>query len=95
MAIPRPDYVRWIGRCGYAARALIFALIGWFVISAALNHDPDQAGGLGEALKQLRAQEEGTIILSVVAFGLGLFGVFSLIEARYRRMRVAKPDFLR
>ncbi len=93
--VPAPDYVRWIGRCGYAARALIFALIGWFIISAALSHDPDQAGGLGEALKELRAQEEGAIILSVVAFGLGLFGVFSLIEARYRRMRVAKPDFLR
>lgn len=93
--VPAPDYVRWIGRLGYAARALVFSLIGWFIISAALNHDPDRAGGLGEALEQLRAQDEGALILSVVAVGLGLFGLFSLIEARYRRMAVEKPDFLR
>lgn len=93
--VPAPDYVRWIGRIGYAARALVFSLIGWFIISAALNHDPDRAGGLGEALRQLRAQDEGTLILSVVACGLGLFGLFSLIEARYRRMKVVTPQFLR
>lgn len=93
--VPAPDYVRWIGRAGYAARALIFSIIGWFLISAALNQDANRAGGLGEALEQLRAQDEGALILSVVALGLGLFGLFSLIEARYRRMRVHKPDLLR
>lgn len=92
--VPAPRYVRWVGRCGYAARALIFAIIGWFLIMAATTHDADRAGGLGEALKQLRAQPEGAAILSVVAFGLALFGVFSLIEARYRRIKVKKPDFL-
>ncbi|OAN58259.1 hypothetical protein A7Q26_14650 [Sphingobium sp. TCM1] len=93
--VPAPSYVRWIGRWGYAARALVFSLIGWFIISAALNHDPDRAGGLGEALEQLRAQDEGAVLLSVVALGLALFGLFSLIEARYRRMKVYRPDFLR
>jgi len=42
----------------------------------------------------LRAQPEGAAILGIVAFGLALFGVFSLIEARYRRIRVEKPAFL-
>jgi hypothetical protein len=93
--VPAPAYVRWVGRLGYAARALVFSLIGWFIVSAALNHDPNRAGGLGEALAQLRAQDKGAVILSVVALGLGLFGLFSLIEARYRRMKVRKPDFLR
>lgn len=92
--VPAPDHVRWIGRLGYAARALIFAIIGWFIISAALNQDATRAGGLGEALKHLRAQPEGAAILSVVAVGLALFGLFSLIEARYRHIRVTKPDFL-
>jgi len=92
--VPAPHYVRWIGRCGYAARAVIFAIIGWFLIMAATNHDADRAGGLGEALKQLRAQPEGAAILGIVAFGLALFGLFSLIEARYRRIKVRKPGFL-
>lgn len=93
--VPAPHYVRWIGRVGYAARAVVFSLIGWFIISAALNHDPERAGGLGEALEQLRKQDEGAVILTVVAFGLALFGVFSVIEARYRRMKILKPAFLR
>lgn len=92
---PAPKYVRWIGRSGYAARALIFSLIGWFIITAALSHDADQAGGLGEALKHLRAQDSGAFILGIVACGLALFGLFSLIEARYRRVQVKKPDFLK
>lgn len=92
--VPAPSHVRWIGRIGYAARALIFAIIGWFIVSAALNQDASRAGGLGEALKHLRAQSEGAAILSIVAIGLALFGCFSLIEARYRRIRVTKPGFL-
>lgn len=93
--VPAPHYVRWIGRCGYAARALVFAIIGWFVITAALNHNAEEAGGLGQALSTLRAQHEGALLLSIVACGLGLFGVFSLVEARYRRINVTRPDFMR
>lgn len=93
--VPAPNYVRWMGRLGYAARGLIFALVGWFLITAAFHHDADRAGGLGEALRQLRAQDEGAIILGVVACGLALFGIFSMIEARYRHMKVTKPTLLR
>lgn len=93
--VPAPNYVRWIGRLGYAARGLIFALCGWFLISAALSHDAERAGGLGEALRHLRAQDGGAVILGCVAVGLALFGMFSMIEARYRHIRVKKPDFLR
>lgn len=92
--VPVPHYVRWVGRLGYAARALIFAIIGWFIIAAASSQDAGQAGGLGDALARLRAQQEGATLLSFVAVGLALFGVFSLIEARYRRITVVKPDFL-
>lgn len=93
--VPAPTYVRWIGRLGYAARGLIFALCGWFLISAALSHDAERAGGLGEALRHLRAQDGGAFILSCVAIGLAFFGMFSMIEARYRHIRVKKPGFLR
>ncbi|MFD1106710.1 DUF1206 domain-containing protein [Sphingobium olei] len=92
---PAPHYVRWIGRCGYAARAIIFAIIGWFLTDAAMNQDADRAGGLGEALRQLRAQPEGGVVMATVAVGLLLFGLFSLIEARYRRISVEKPSLFR
>lgn len=93
--VPAPDYVRWIGRAGYAARALVFAVLGWLVVSAALAHDGEQAGGVGEALEHLRTQPEGTALLAMVAAGLALFGAFSLVEARYRRIRVTVPSMPR
>lgn len=89
--MPAPTYVRWIGRTGYAARALIFAMIAWFIISAARHNNSAEAGGLGRALQKLQAQEHGAILLGLVAIGLILFGIFSLVEARYRRIHVAKP----
>jgi hypothetical protein len=89
--VPAPAYVRWIGRIGYAARAIVFAISGWLVLSAALHHDPKRAGGLGDALSELRSQPEGALLLAIVGVGLGLFGIFSLVEARFRRLKVAKP----
>ncbi|MDX3909765.1 MAG: DUF1206 domain-containing protein [Sphingobium sp.] len=88
--VPAPRYVHWIGRLGYAARAVIFAMVGWFVISAARNNNAEEAGGLGRALRELQAQEHGAWMLGIVAVGLALFGVFSLIEARFRRVNVPK-----
>lgn len=77
---------RRIGRLGYAARGVAFALIAWFLIKAAIEFDPSQAGGLGTALKTLRAQPFGSWLLGAVGVGLALFGVYSIVEARYRRI---------
>ena len=89
--VPAPQQVRWLGRMGYAARALVFAMIGWFLINVVLHRNPDEAGGLGAALRQLREQDQGPILLVIVGAGLALFGLFSLVEARYRRLRVVRP----
>lgn len=79
------------GRLGYAARGVVFALIGWFAIRAALAADPEQAGGTGQALRELQSQSYGPLLLGIVALGLLLFGVFSLVQARYRQLRVVTP----
>ncbi|NIJ17965.1 DUF1206 domain-containing protein [Sphingobium vermicomposti] len=91
--VPAPRQVRWIGRAGYAARALVFAMIAWFLINVLLNHDPQEAGGLGAALRELREQDHGPSFLLIVATGLALFGIFSFVEARYRHLKVATPNF--
>lgn len=88
--VPAPKYVRWIGRLGYGARTVVFAIIGCLLITAAVHHDPSQAGGLGNALTELRAQPKGPLVLAVAGVGLALFGVFSLVEARFRRITVPK-----
>ena len=77
---------RRAGRMGYAARGVAFGLIGWFFLQAALQSDASEAGGLAVALRTVASQPHGQVLLALVGIGLALFGVYSLIEARYRRI---------
>ncbi|HEX5760014.1 MAG TPA: DUF1206 domain-containing protein, partial [Thermoanaerobaculia bacterium] len=74
------------GRFGIAARGFVFCLVGVFVVQAALRYDPTRAHGFGGALQELERRPYGTALLAVVALGLVAFGIYSLIEARYRRI---------
>ncbi len=75
-----------LGKVGYIARGIVFAIIGVLVIAAAVTFDPSKARGFDAALRTLAAQPYGPWLLSVVALGLICFGVYSFIEARYRRL---------
>ena len=75
-----------VGVVGYVARAVVFALIGWFVIKAAIDFDPDKAVGLDQALAKLANSTFGPVVLGVVAAGLIAFGCYSLLDAKYRKV---------
>jgi uncharacterized protein DUF1206 len=84
-----PLVKRWItisGVIGHLARMVAFGLIGIFVIKAAVDYAPKKAVGLDGALEKLARQSYGTFLLAVVAAGLIAFGIFSIAEARYRRI---------
>jgi hypothetical protein len=72
-----------------AARGIVFGVVGSFVVRAALNHDSSQARGLGGALDSLHQQAYGRWLLGLVATGLIAYGLFELVLARYRRIRVS------
>jgi hypothetical protein len=74
------------GRFGIAARGVVFSIIGIFLIKAALQADASQAKGLGQTLATLAQQPAGPWILGVVALGLIAYGIYSLVEARYRHI---------
>jgi len=76
-----------LSRFGLGARAFVFALIGAFLVSAAFRSDPDRAKGLGDALAAVRSWTFGGAVLGVVAVGLIAYGVYELVEARYRRIQ--------
>src|SRR5205814_9883 len=75
-----------LGVVGYAARGVVAALIGAFVIQAAVTFDPQKAVGVDGALKRLAAEPYGPLLLGVVAVGLLAFGLFSFVEARFRKV---------
>jgi len=82
----RPDirtqsWVKWMGRGGYGARAVIFVVTAIFLVSAGLQGDPSEAGGMQDALRWMDSP-----VNLIVAAGLALFGAFSLVEARFRQI---------
>ncbi|MGU3540297.1 DUF1206 domain-containing protein [Methylobacterium sp. A54F] len=84
---------RWakpVGRFGYAARGVAFAIIGGFFLAAAWHQASSEVKGLAGAFAALRAQPYGWVLLAVVAAGHFAFGAFGLVQARYRR--IDAPD---
>lgn len=81
------DIRRWIvrtARLGLAARGVVFGIIGGYVVTAAVQADPSEARGLGGVLDTL---EQTPWLLAIVALGLVAYGIYSLVLARYRRIR--------
>lgn len=74
------------GQAGMAARGLTFGIVGVFVVKAALDADPNQTKGLGEALGTLASQPYGPYLLGAVALGFICYGVYCFFRARYYRL---------
>jgi len=75
-----------VGRIGYGARGLAFLVAGGMLAKAGLSAQAEDAAGLGDALQALERAPFGSPLLVLVALGLVAFGLFALMEARYRRI---------
>ena len=80
------SWVEWIGSFGHLARMMVFGLVGVFLIKAAIEYNPNRAVGLDGALAKIAHASYGSLLLGIVAAGLIAFGVYSLTDARYRRI---------
>jgi hypothetical protein len=81
-------FVVGVSRFGIAARGVVFCLIGFLLARAAAHHDAGDAGGVRESLGALAGFGRWPFV--VVALGLVAYGVYELVNARYRRIRVAQ-----
>jgi Domain of Unknown Function (DUF1206) len=80
---------RWytgIGIVGHLARAVVFSLVGAFLVKAAYEYDAKEAIALDGALRKLADATYGPLLLSCVAGGLFAYGLFCLVQARYREV---------
>ncbi len=71
------------GKVGYIARGIVWLLIGYLFLQAALQADSDEAGGSNSAFSFLE-QQWGSWVLAVVALGLLCYGIFTFLRARYQ-----------
>lgn len=85
--IANESWAKWLGRAGYGARGLVFMLIGYFLIRAGMHDQAGEAGGMSQALEWL--PEPWNL---VVAIGLLGFGLYSLVETRFRVLHGMPTD---
>jgi hypothetical protein len=81
------SWVVGVSRFGIAARGVVFCLIGYFLTQAAARSDPSEAGGLEASLRAVSGAGRWPFL--AVALGLIAYGAYELVNARYRRIRVA------
>jgi hypothetical protein len=85
-AAPREtSALRRLGAIGNAARGAVVALVGLFLIVAAVQYDPNETVGLDGALKRLLDESYGALLVLLVAAGLAAFGVYSIARAAVNR----------
>lgn len=75
-----------LGQVGYTALGAVYGLAGALVVVAAVHSRPEKATGLDVALKTLATQPHGTTLLLLIAAGLAIFAVFTLLGVRYRQV---------
>lgn len=80
------NFVTALGRFGMFARAVIFLVVGWFIVQAGLHHNPGEVQGFDGAFLFLLGQPFGHLVLGIVALGVVALGLHSLACARWIRL---------
>lgn len=91
----RSGLLTYICMYGLIARGAIFSITGILFAYAGFSVDPDQAGGIADALEWLRELPWGSALYLVMAIGLAAFGAYNLIAAKYRSVKGPKLDDVR
>jgi len=79
------SWVERLGQVGYAAQSLVYAVVGYFFVQAAIAFKSSTAKGPSGALIELADTTAGKVLLWVIAIGLFAYGVFCIAEAKYRK----------
>lgn len=88
MDIPQSQRV-WavpVCRIGLISRGAVYCIVGFFLVSSVWIAGTGELKSIGEALSWLRDQPFGAWLLGIIAVGLFSFGIYSSLEAVYRRI---------
>ncbi|HEV2087113.1 MAG TPA: DUF1206 domain-containing protein [Cryptosporangiaceae bacterium] len=75
-----------LGQFGYLAHGAALFVLGGLLGYAALTFDPQKSKGLDGALQTILEQPYGKFLLTAVALGFVAYGLFAMLQARYRRL---------
>lgn len=74
-----------LGQVGYIAKGVTLATVGGLFGWAAMTADPENAGGMDQALQTLRQQSYGMWLLAAIGLGFVAYGIFCFFWARHPR----------
>jgi len=74
------------GVVGLVGKGAVLALLGWFLVRAAVQFDSAQAKGLDAALQVLAQQAYGRSLLGIAVVGMLGYALWSFLEAAYREI---------
>jgi hypothetical protein len=74
------------GRVGYLTLGILSLIAGWSLVEVAIEYDPSEVGGWSEALRLLARIGQGRWLLAAAALGLICYGLFFILQVRYRRL---------
>ena len=80
------DLAMRIGQIGITTRAVVFAIIGFFLIWSGITFDPTKVRGISGALRVVQQEPHGTWLLIATAMGLIAYGAYMLLLAWRRRI---------
>jgi hypothetical protein len=81
----------WLGRIGFAARGVVFGLVGVIILQTVFAPEAKQPPGFDGALTALVRAPYGEALLAAVAIGLILFGVYSALCAKWNKIGGGQP----
>ncbi|MFP4356722.1 MAG: DUF1206 domain-containing protein [Phycisphaerae bacterium] len=74
------EALKWAARTGYAARGVVYLMIGGLSLMAAIGSGGKTTGSRG-ALLSLRDESYGQVLLIVIGLGMVAYGIWRLFQA--------------
>lgn len=71
------------GKIGYTSRGVVYIIIAWMLLQAAVHSNSSEAGNTAEAMGFLKQMSYGSYLLGAMGLGLVCYGIFNFIWARY------------
>jgi uncharacterized protein DUF1206 len=76
-----------VSRFGVGARGVIIAVLGMFLVKAALEHDPSEVHGTRQSMLEVANAVSGRWMLAAIGAGLIAYAIDQALHARCRRIR--------
>jgi uncharacterized membrane protein len=73
------------GKIGYLARGMVWLIVAWLLMKAAMHANSDEAGDTSKAFEFLEKASYGSYLLGALGLGVICYGLFNFVRARYEQ----------